>query len=172
MRTPSDGAYHRMTNADDEDDSDFKKPVPSPSDENSGRYRQGKTAGQRSLNVCLSDPAHHRHALMYSLTRPFVNIQDEHNSNPPLSYAEKHVPLLAQKAEHPLFERPDLRSLAVYGFCCALVYPVLYVVTLICNGRSLFEVRLFVGLGCTVVSFVLGLFLLKFARRFIEASSK
>ena len=69
------------------------------------------------------------------------------------------------------FERPDLRSLAVYTACCALIYPFLYVITLICNGRSLFEVRLYVGLGCTVVSTIIGIFLLKFAKRFIEASS-
>ena len=44
--------------------------------------------------------------------------------------------------------------------------------TLLCRERSLIEVRLLVGLGCTTVALVMGFFLHKFAKRFIEASSK
>ena len=75
-------------------------------------------------------------------------------------------------ANGPMFERPDMRTLAQYTICCALIYPFLYSITLICNGRSLFEVRLMVGLGCAIVSFGVGLYLLEFAERVMAACSE
>ena len=107
---------------------------------------------------------------------PFVHsrrhIKNQGETVSPENSNTSRIPNPFSSSSSRRFEQPDVRSLAMYTVCCATIYPFLYAVTLLCRGRSLFEVRLLVALGCTTVAFAMGFFLLKFAKRFIEATSK
>ena len=70
------------------------------------------------------------------------------------------------------FERPRCRSLLIHITTCATIYPFLYFITWAAEGRSLFVVRTLVGLGTATIAFVIGFFLIDYARKFMEASSE
>ena len=70
------------------------------------------------------------------------------------------------------FERPRCRRLLIHIATCAIIYPFLYFITWVAEGRSLFAVRTLVGLGTATVAFVIGFFLIDYATKFMEASSE
>lgn len=60
----------------------------------------------------------------------------------------------------------------LHGIACALIYPFLFAVSEIAQNRTLFLVRVYVSFGCSVVGIVVGVGLLGFAKRYMEAASE
>jgi hypothetical protein len=100
-----------------------------------------------------------------------------HSADP----AQKHllsplyVPTASPKRKHPFsewFERPKWKTLLVHIFLCLVTYPLLMIVVVIAENRSLFWTRFIVGLGCGLVGAGLSLSVLALGKSYIEAASR
>ena len=83
---------------------------------------------------------------------------------------EEHI--ISRYESNGLFERPQWKRLAVHSLTCACVYPVVRLICLLANHRSIFWARFIVGVGSGVLGVALSLNLLEFAKRHLEASSE
>ena len=81
-------------------------------------------------------------------------------------------PSLRSKPLFQGFERPSFSRIAILTVLCVLTYPTFYLLTLVARGKSLFVVRLIVGMWCSVVGFAIGYFLLKTGAQHLEATSE
>jgi hypothetical protein len=69
------------------------------------------------------------------------------------------------------FEPPEWRPLAVHTALCLIAYPVVSLLLPLARG-SIFWVRAYVSLGCSVVGLSIGFSLLALVRKWIEAAGK
>ena len=70
------------------------------------------------------------------------------------------------------FEPPPLQHLLLHTLLCGLTYPWLIITTLAASGQTLFFARFFVGAGCGIIAFALGLSLTQFAKQQFQACSE
>ncbi|KAF8990223.1 hypothetical protein BDQ17DRAFT_1372225 [Cyathus striatus] len=76
--------------------------------------------------------------------------------------------------KHPFsssFEAPNWRQLLIHVVLCLIAYPILQIFVVIARNKSLFWSRLFVGAGCGLLGFVLGVSLLQLGRNILEAAT-
>jgi hypothetical protein len=69
------------------------------------------------------------------------------------------------------FEIPQWRQLSIHFILCAITYPCLIFFIMMAKGTPLFYTRIFVGAGCGIMGFALGLSLMELAKGIIEACS-
>ncbi|KAJ7241969.1 hypothetical protein C8J57DRAFT_1726394 [Mycena rebaudengoi] len=75
---------------------------------------------------------------------------------------------------HPFaggFEAPEWKVIFFHVAFCAISYPVLLVLVLVADNKTLFWSRLLVGMGCGAVGVALGIMLARLGQRFLEAAT-
>ncbi|KAK0189510.1 hypothetical protein F5146DRAFT_628992 [Armillaria mellea] len=83
-------------------------------------------------------------------------------------------PISEQRKHHTLkksFEAWEWPKVLIHVILCLAAYPILTIFVVIARNKTLFWSRLFVGVGCGTIGFVLGLSLLALARPFLEAAT-
>lgn len=83
-------------------------------------------------------------------------------------------PSLRKRKRSPFgsgFEVPQWRQLSIHFILCAITYPCLEFFIMMAKGKPLFYTRIFVGAGCGIMGFALGLSLMELAKGIIETCS-